>query len=164
MRTRAITLIGGVALLAVACTTDPEGGSPNRGSGSETDPVSIENAFITPQNVEGLCALQVGDDAGFRYIVSNISDTDSATFTGITTDVAESAEMTPPGPKTIAPQSEINSGVDGADLAPGDPAFTTTLRGLRENAEPGQSFSVTFTFADRDPIEIMVPVEACPAA
>ncbi|MEE3849821.1 hypothetical protein VZC37_05730 [Gordonia sp. LSe1-13] len=167
MRTRSIIPIIGVAALLAACSDDPDGGSSNRGSGysgTGAGEVSIGNAFITPENIGGRCALQVGGEAGFRYIISNGSETDPVTFTGISTDVAESVQISPAGPKQIEPESEINSGVPGADLAPGDGAFTTTLIGLREDAEPGQSFTVTFTFENSDPVDLIVPVEACPAA
>ena len=159
MKPKAIVpVVSSVALLA-ACGDDPAGGSSNRGVGSETSALSVENAYIVPTNVAGLCALQVGDDASLRYVVSNTSSTTPATFTGVRTSIASSVQISPGGPKAVPAGGDIASAEPGV-RGPGD--FITTLVGLTERVEPGKSFDVTFTFDNADPIELKVPVEACP--
>lgn len=157
---KAIVPIASTAALLAACGEDPEGGSPNRGAGSETALISIENAYIVPANVVGFCALQVGDAASLRYVVSNGSNTTAATFTGVRTDVASSVQVAPPGPKYVPASGTITSAEPDTR---GPSHFTTTLVGLKETVEPGKSFDITFTFDNFDPVKLQVAVESCPA-
>lgn len=158
----------GVALLttlAAGCGNDVDYNSSNRGSGTDTEPTSVENAFIVPKFLPGSCAIQVGDSANLRFTVSNIRPAESERLLGITTDAADMVRISPTATLEIPPKSTIAAGqpVENLDdpAAPDEP-FTVTLEGMKGNVTPGKSVDVTFRFEKSGELEFLVPIEACP--
>lgn len=148
-----------IAMTSMAgCGEDTESGSSNRGSGTDTNPISVEDAFIVPRSINAFCSLQVGDSASMRYAVSNSSTTAGDQLVGIRTDEAARVETTPSLPIAVGVAAIVRSDVgSGAQLS-------TRLVGLTNSARPGISFDVTFRFATVGDVVVRVPVEACPAS
>lgn len=152
-------------VLAAGCGNDVDYDSSNRGSGTDTEPTSVENAFITPNFLPGSCAIQVGDNANLRFTVSNVRPAESERLLEITTDAADMVRISPTATLEIPPKSTIAVGQPVEDLddpaAPDEP-FTATLEGMKDNVTPGKSVDVTFRFEKSGELEFLVPIEACP--
>ncbi|WP_253662265.1 copper chaperone PCu(A)C [Williamsia maris] len=158
MRTLAVAMTLSALAALTACGSDDDGGSSNRGSGTETDPISVENVFVVPAAVPGNCTVQIGGTAALRYVVSNSSSTTPDRLVSISTAQAERVETAPALPVDIP----VNTTTGSGQPARGADALTTRLVGLRDAAAPGVSFDVRFTFATAGEITVRVPVEACP--
>lgn len=154
-----------MVVLATGCGNDVDYNSSNRGSGTDTEPTAVDNAFIVPTFMPGSCAIQVGGTANLRFTVSNIRPAESERLLGITTDAADLVRISPTATLEIPPKSTIAAGqpIENLDdpAAPDEP-FTVILEGTRDNVTPGKSVDVTFRFEKSGNLESLVPIEACP--
>ncbi|MCK0173603.1 MULTISPECIES: hypothetical protein [Mycobacteriaceae] len=157
--TSAHLVIGSILLTAatVGCSPDADPESTNRGTTSTTSLTTVENAFIVPRFLPDSCALQIGDSAALRFTVTNNRPVDVERLTSVSADRAE--VTLPEGAAVDIPA--------GGVLAFGQPQPTAalppaTVDGLDADVTPGMSVPMTFTFAEFGPLEIDVPVEACP--
>lgn len=162
-QTRRCAAVAGVltAVFALAgCGDNPDDDpSSNRGSGSDTEAVTVENAFIVPRFVPGACEIQVGDTAELRFTVTNNLSTGTEHLLGVSTPGAESVRLEP------APPLEIPA---GASVAAGQPAtpgetITATMIGVNDTLRPAQVTDVVFRFEEFGELSMPVGVEACPA-
>ncbi|BBZ60588.1 copper chaperone PCu(A)C [Mycolicibacterium monacense] len=156
-----LVIITAVALATSGCGEDPPLGSSNRGSGSETERTSVENAFIVPTFLPGRCAIQLDAGAEMRFTVANGDPTESERLLSVSTsassdgDIASGVEI--PAESTVSFGQPTTAAVDG-----GGTVSAVQLGRLAPNLTPGMSASVTFHFDRAGDIEMPVPVEACP--
>ena len=152
------------AALTVGCGNDPDRESSNRGSGSDTQNTTVENAYIVPAFVPGSCALQIGGTAKLRFTVTNNRAVGVERLVSVSTDAAKSATVPgaanvdiPAGGVLTVGQPQTDLPASGSVTAP-----AVTLTELDSDARPATSTPVTFTFDDFGPLELRVPIEACP--
>lgn len=156
MRTVAVAVAGVAGVVSMSARADAAvEGSSNRGGGTETAPISIENVFIVPRTVNGACSIQVGSTADLRYTVSNSSTTRPDRLVGITTSAARQVRAAPT-PVSVPVDATVTSGEGSRN------GLSTELVGLAERADPGKSFPVSFRFATAGSITVRSAVEACP--
>lgn len=152
-----------LSLVVVGCQNDAVLDSSNRGTSSETTMTSVENAYIVPAYVPGACAIQYGDAAAIRFVATNNRDIEPERLLSITTDAADTIQVSPKSEWVIPPNSSISSGYPsepaGAEAMP----MEATIDGLAESVRPGMSVDVTFEFEKAGSIEVRTPIEACPA-
>jgi hypothetical protein len=143
----------------------PDIDSSNRGSGTDTETTSVENAYIVPRFKATSCAIQVGDSAQLNFIATNNKSTESERLTGITTPAAETVRIAPTATLEIPPRSRIAAGQPVENLdevnAPDRP-FTVTLEDTNDLIQPGTSVEVAFQFDRFGELKLNVPIEACP--
>lgn len=166
-RQRRSATVGAALLMALAagCGNGVDTDSSNRGSGTDTEPTSVENAFIVPRFVPGSCAIQVGDDADLRFTASNIRPAESERLLEITTEAADIVRISPTATLEIPPKTTIAAGQPVENLddpAAPDKPITVTLGGMKDNATPGKAVDVTFRFEKSGELVLRVPIEACP--
>jgi copper(I)-binding protein len=145
-----------------ACGDDTIGDSSNRGSGTDTEPVNVEDAYIVPTFVPERCAIQLNAGASMRFTVANNSATDSERLLGISTTAADGARIL--GNADIPPHSTVGFGERSAKpVDAGGRVPSVRLEGLDHDLQPAMSPEVTFKFRRAGEITMRVPVEACPA-
>lgn len=156
-----------IMLMSAACGNDDVApGSSNRGAGTTTESTSVENAYIVPAFAPGACAIQVGDTADLRFTVSNTRSADAERLLAITSPAADTVRIAPNATVEILPQTTVAAGQPVENLGnPGaqDEPLTVTLEGLQSVVTPGKSVAVRFEFEQFGPLEMQVPIEACPA-
>lgn len=153
-----------VPMLA-ACLPEPDINSSNRGSGTDTETTSVENAYIVPQFKGTSCAIQVGDSAQLKFTATNNRSAEPERLTGITTPAAEIVRIAPTSTLEIPPRSSIAAGqpVENlGDVTAPDKPFTVTLEGTGDRIQPGIPVDVTFRFEKFGELTLNVPIEACP--
>ena len=156
-------MLGAAALTLgiVGCGADTAPDSSNRGSGSDTEGTSVENAFIVPAYVPGECALQRSAGGEMRFTVTNNRGAEAERLLGVSTDAAEQARVIDGGtiqPKPTGSFGESNDDQIGADER--HPAVR--LERLDPGLRPATSTDVTFHFERAGDVAMPVPVEACP--
>lgn len=159
---RAAAIAALLAGLTAGCGEPPTADSSNRGSGSQTEETSVENAFIVPRYRPGSCAIQVGDTADLRFTATNNRVTESERLLDIRTDGADSVGITESADLVIPPQASIAIGQPATGSADTDDRGAVILTGLRELARPGTSLDVKFVFDRFGDLTMRVPIEACP--
>jgi hypothetical protein len=151
--------------MLTGCMPTPDIDSSNRGSGTDTDATSVENAYIVPRFKGTSCAIQVGDSAQLSFTATNNRSTESEKLTGITTPAAETVRIAPTSTLEIPPRSKIAAGQPVENLddvnAPDRP-FTVTLENINDRVQPGTSVEMTFQFDKFGELNLNVPIEACP--
>jgi hypothetical protein len=152
------------AALAVGCGGDVDRESSNRGSGSDTQDTTVENAYIVPAFVPGSCALQTGAGAELRFTVTNNRLVEAERLTSVSTDAAKSAAVPDAATVDIPAGGVLTVGQPQTDLPASDSptAPAVTLTELDPDAKPATSTPVTFTFDQFGPLTVRVPIEACP--
>ncbi len=154
-----------VGLLATGCGRENDVGSSSRGSGSDTELTTVENAYLVPRTEAGACAVPVADSGEIRFAVTNNRPVETEALLVINTDVADSVHIAPPPPLDIAPQTRIAAGQpieQPADPAAPDIPFRVTVDGLDEGLEAGLSVDITFDFEEQGQLTLQIPVEPCP--
>ncbi|MGE2832749.1 hypothetical protein [Mycobacterium sp. SMC-4] len=148
-------------MTATGCGEEVIGSSTNRGSGSETEDTTVENAFIVPTFLPGNCAIQVGSGALMRFTVTNTSSESVERLKGVSTAGAESADI---GSGVEIPRrSTVAFGQPSAEsVGTGTERPALQLSDLSPDLKPAMSTDVTFHFDRAGDITIRVPVEACP--
>lgn len=148
-----------LAATVTGCSPDVDHLSTNRGTTSDSQSTTVENAFIVPASPPRSCGQQIGDTAHLRFTVTNNRPAERERLTAVHTDAADVA-------LAGAATAEIPA---GAALAVGQPhagdaiaAPPARLTGLDDRVGPGMSVPVTFTFAEYGPLTLQVPIEACP--
>lgn len=133
----------------------------NRGSGSETQGTTVENAFIVPNFLPGRCAIQLGTGARLRFTVTNVDSANPDRLVNVSTDIADRVEVST---TDIPVRSSVGFGQPAASTADGrSEAPAASLGPLDRKAAPGMSADVTFHFERAGDISMPVPIEACPA-
>lgn len=156
-----LVIITAVALATSGCGEDPPLGSSNRGSGSDTERTSVENAFIVPTFLPGRCAIQVDAGAKMRFAVTNGHPTESERLLSVSTNASSDGDI--PSGVDIPAESTVGFGQPSAAAVDAGGAVSAVQLGqLAPNLKPGMSASVTFHFDRAGDIEMPVPVEACP--
>ncbi|WP_422746363.1 hypothetical protein ACN27E_02050 [Mycobacterium sp. WMMD1722] len=157
--------ITGVTLAALTSACGGEDvvlDSSNRGSGSHTDEVTVENAYIVPAFLPGRCAIQVEAGAAMRFTVTNNDPVETARLVGVTTAAAETARIV--APVEIPPQSTVAYGEPNPEIADsGGRVAPVRLEDLAPGLVPATTTDVTFRFERAGDITMPVPVEACPS-
>jgi copper(I)-binding protein len=152
-------------LMLTGCMPEPDIDSSNRGSGTDTETTSVENAYIVPQYKGQSCAIQVGASAQLSFTATNNKSGESERLTGISTPAADDVRIAPTSTVEIPPRSSIAAGQPVENLrdaeAPDRP-FTVTLEGTNDRIQPGTSVEVTFLFDRFGELKLNVPIEACP--
>jgi len=164
MRTSRFRSAGSVSAVTVAlmmfmggCSNDaPTADSSNRGSGTDTEDTSVENAFIVPAYVPGSCAMQVDAGGVMRFTVTNNRPADTERLLGLTVSAAEASI---PVRADIPPKSTVGFGEPNVGDAR-NPAVR--LEQLDPDLRPAMSADVTFHFERSGDLTMPVPVEACP--
>ncbi|UXA10470.1 hypothetical protein KXD97_20435 [Mycobacterium sp. SMC-8] len=149
-----------LALGISGCGEDAAVDSSNRGSGSDTEGTSVENAFIVPAFVPGECALQLDAGGEMRFTVTNNRPADTERLLGLTIGAAAQAhgiDSVAIPPKSTAAFGEANHGP-----APDGRHPAVRLQRLDPGLRPATSTDVTFRFERAGDITLPVPVEACP--
>lgn len=148
-------------VLPTAGCSSEQGLSTNRGSGSLTEGTTVENAFIVPTYLPGRCAIQLDAGAKMRFTVTNGSSTETERLLGVTTNVAESADI---GSRVEIPtQSTVGFGEPSTpSVDAGGSVPAVQLGELDRNLKAGMTANVTFQFDRAGDIVMPVPVEACP--
>jgi hypothetical protein len=151
--------------MLTGCLPEPDIKSSNRGSGTDTETTSVENAYIVPRFKGTSCAIQVGDSAELRFTATNNSSGESEILAGVTTPAADTVQISPTPPLEIPPRSRIAAGqpvenLDDATAA--DRPVTVTLEGTNDRIQPGMSVEVIFRFDRFGELNLNVPIEACP--
>lgn len=163
-RARLLSWVGAalLALTATGCGDEVIGSSTNRGSGSETEETTVENAFIVPTFLPGDCAIQVGSGAQLRFTVTNTSSESVDRLNDVSTSVAENADI---GSAVEIPRrSTVAFGQPSAEsVGTGTERPAVQLSELAPDLKPAMSTDVTFHFDRAGEITVRVPVEACPA-
>lgn len=145
-------------MLAIGCSDDPPtADSSNRGTGSDTEYTSVENAYIVPANVPGRCAIQVEAGGEMRFTVTNNSPVDAERLLGLSMSAAEHARMA--DPVEIPAESTVSFGEPNVGDAR-NPAVP--LERLDPDLRPATTADVTFHFERAGDLTMAVPVEACP--
>ncbi|KGI70480.1 hypothetical protein MJO55_27260 [Mycolicibacterium rufum] len=144
-----------------ACGHDAATASSNRGSGSQTEGTTVENAFIVPTFVPGHCALQAGSAASVRFTVTNGRPAGVERLEGISTDAAAMRDLAVtadiPAKSTVGFGQPSAAAVDAGGSRP-----AVHVDALDPQLQPGMSAMMTFHFSDQGDITMPVPVEACP--
>jgi hypothetical protein len=154
-------LIAAVALANTACGQEAEPGTSKRGSGSHTEGITVENAFIVPTFLPGRCAIQLGTGAKMRFTVTNGHPTENERLLSVLTDASADGAIT--SGVDIPAESSVGFGQpSAAAVDAGATVPAVQLGELPPNLRPGMSTSVTFDFDRARDIEMPVPVEACP--
>ncbi|BBX18749.1 hypothetical protein [Mycolicibacterium duvalii] len=162
-RTPGLALVGAalLAVTATGCGDEVIGSSTNRGSGSETEETTVENAFIVPTFMPGYCAIQVGSGAQMRFTVTNNSSDSVDRLTEISTsaanivDIGSGVEI--PRRSTVAFGQPSAEAVDTGTERP-----AVQMSELSPDLKPAMTTDVTFRFDRAGEITVPVPVEACP--
>ncbi len=156
-----LVIIAAVASATSGCGEDPQFGSSNRGSGSETERTSVENAFIVPTFLPGRCAIQMDTGAEMRFTVTNGRPTESERLLSVSTSASSDGAI--PSGVDIPAESSVSFGQPTtAAVDAGGTVSAVQLGRLAPNLKPGMSTSVTFHFDRAGDIDMPVPVEACP--
>jgi hypothetical protein len=154
-------LIAAVVLVNTACGQETERGTSKRGSGSHTEGVTVENAFIVPTFLPGRCAIQLDTGAKMRFTVTNGHPTENERLLSVSTNAAVDGEIT--SGVDIPAESSVGFGQPSASAVDAGATMPAVQLGeLPPNLQPGMSTSVTFRFDRAGDIEMPVPVEACP--
>ncbi|KUI37005.1 hypothetical protein AU195_16720 [Mycobacterium sp. IS-1496] len=154
-------LVAAVTLAGTACGGEPETGSSNRGSGSDTESTTVENAFIVPAFLPGRCAIQVDTGAKMRFTVTNNHPSEDERLVGLSTNATVNGEIV--SGVDIPRESSVGFGQPSAPAVDaGGEVPAVELGELAPTVRPGMSASVTFRFDRAGDIEMPVPVEACP--
>lgn len=156
-----LVIIAAVAMAASGCGEDPQPGSSNRGSGSETERTTVENAFIVPTFLPGRCAIQVDAGAKMRFTVTNGHPTEDERLLSVSTNASPDGDA--PAGVDIPAESSVGFGQpSAAAVDAGGTVSAVQLGQLEPTLKPGMSAGVTFHFDRAGDIEMPVPVEACP--
>lgn len=148
-------------MLLSACGDGAASASSNRGSSSQTEGTTVENAFIVPSFVPGHCALQAGSAADVRFTVTNGRPAGVERLEGISTDSAASRDLAVTA--DIPAKSTVGFGqLSAGAVDVGGSRPSVHVDALDPQLRPGMSATVTFHFSEEGDITMPVPVEACP--
>lgn len=162
---RPAALFGITAALAIAAVgcgdDDTEIGTSKRGSGSDTEGTTVENAFIVPTFLPGRCAIQLDTGAKMRFTVTNGHPTETERLLSVTTNATADGEVDAgveiPAEATVGFGQPSAPAVDDGGSVP-----ALEIGELDPSLRPGMSADVTFRFDRAGDIEMPVQVEACP--
>lgn len=143
------------------CGEDVVLDSSNRGSGSHTETTSVENAYIVPTYVPGLCEIQLNAGGAMRFTVTNNRPAETERLLGLSTSAAEQARMI--GQVEIPPKSTVSLGEPNVEPGDDDASRPAVLLDrLDPELRPATNTDVTFRFELAGDVTLPVPVEACP--